>query len=362
MAKTTARAPAKRKPSGSYGPRPAQVLAAIEEGRFEPLYILFGPDSAAAEDIVVALKSRLLEPGFGELGFDNLHPPKSNEAGAADWVAGVLQLVNTPPMGVARRLVVVRDLNRLDKRQAERFCAGLAKSPDFTTVVLVADFDFKLKELFLKTGVSGRVVNAYDPRPDELIALLQRWSKERGFELTADGAALLRDIAGTETSLLRSEVEKVAAAVGKNGRADTDVVREVASNSREYSLNEYVERAVGRDLRGALSVLRRLFEWGESPVRVEAWLALRLLRLVGHTERNDDTRWLNRALYRLYDINRETLTGHPEPELLIEQFTICLACSGERSCRLYAEPDPPGFCLRRPKPARRRAARTRTGN
>lgn len=350
MAKAGAKTAVRRKSPDGASLRPAQVLAQIDEGRIEPLYILFGADTAAADDIIAALKARLLEPGFDAFDFESCHATDRDPA-------LLLQQMNQPPMGSKRRLLVIRDLNRLDRKPAAELCAGLAKAPEFSCVAVTAGYDPTLKTLFARTGLTGRVVNLYEPYPDDLVRLLRRWAKERGVDLTEDAATLLRDIAGTETSLLRSEVEKVASAVGKNGRADADVVREVAANSREFSLREYVTRALGRDSRGALSVLRQLFDWGESPVRVQAWLSTGLLAMVGkssETGKDWDPAFLNRALHRLYAVCRLTLTGYPEPELLLEQFTICLACrESDRGCRLHASATPPEFCLRRPLPGRK---------
>jgi DNA polymerase III delta subunit len=128
-------------------------------------------------------------------------------------------------------------------------------------------------------------------------------------------------------------------------------VREVAANSREYTLNEYVGHALNRDRKRALAVLRRLLDWGEEPIRIIAWLVNGLLGCIGGRA---DGPWnpneLNRALNQLYDVNRLIVTGYPEPYLLLEAFTVCLAC-GERSrtCRLRLRSNPPGICLLRPR-------------
>lgn len=333
--------------------KPAQVLADIAAGRIEPVYVLFGDDTAMAEEIIEALRARLIEPGFGTMNFSNLHPPKLNEAGASAWPTELLQLVNTPPMGAARRLVVIRGFDVLDKQRAEAVGSGLAKTPDFTTVVATCEYDRTRERLFNQTGLARFVVDLRSPSADDRIAMLRRWAKERGIELDVKAAALLVEIAGTDTALLKTEIEKLATLLGKGGRATVEVVQELAADSREYSLREYTMATLGRNLKPALTELRRLQDWGEEPIRIVGWLAPALIRLASEA-RGDAARLFNRALHRLYEINREIVSGGAEPFLLLELFTVCLACSG-RTCRLAGQPNAPNFCLHRLPPARRKA-------
>ena len=50
--------------SGTYPRKPEQVLADIKRGKFAPVYILFGADSAAADELLRALKAALVQPGM----------------------------------------------------------------------------------------------------------------------------------------------------------------------------------------------------------------------------------------------------------------------------------------------------------
>lgn len=334
--------------------KPAQVLADIDAGKVQSAYVLFGADSAAADEVVAALKPQLLAPGFDAFDFESGHGDDID-------VTMTLQHMNQPPMGSKRRLMVIRDIGRMDKDPATKLCEGIAKAPEFTTVVIIAAYESKLKTLFNTTGLAKYIVNLYEPYPDDMIHLLRRWAKERKMELTPEAASLLRDIAGSDTALLKSELDKLATTVGKDGRATVEVVRAMASNSREYSLKEYVDRALGRDAKRALGVLRQLAEWGEEPIRIIAWLVTGLLRATegaAESQGRWEARELNLALHQLYDINKQIVTGYPEPFLLLEAYTVCLACSGrEKSCRLLESPRPPQFCLRRSRSgaARRKA-------
>ena len=55
--------------SGSSSRKPAQVLADMKRGEFAPVYILFGADSAAADELLRALKEALVQPGLESFDF-----------------------------------------------------------------------------------------------------------------------------------------------------------------------------------------------------------------------------------------------------------------------------------------------------
>jgi hypothetical protein len=50
--------------SGSSPRKPAQVLADIKRGKLAPVYILFGADTAAADELLRALRKALVQPGM----------------------------------------------------------------------------------------------------------------------------------------------------------------------------------------------------------------------------------------------------------------------------------------------------------
>ena len=92
-------------------------------------------------------------------------------------------------------------------------------------------------------------------------------------------------------------------------------------------------------------MLERLRNWGEEPVKIVAWLAGAFLRRVPDP---DDMKRARLCLLQLYEINRDIIGGHPEPFALLETFTVCAGCPGEkRYCPVYADARPPEFCLRR---------------
>jgi DNA polymerase-3 subunit delta len=341
------------------GPRrAAQVLADIKRGKFAPVYILFGADSAAADELLRALREALVQAGMEAFDFELVHADELE-------IPILLQHIRQPPVASKRRLVVVRGIDRLSKGRTKKreergeggeeqqtgqlgeLLAGLAALPEACAVALTCDYSKSVQTALAGAGLGKYVVDLRQPGSAELAALLHRRSKELGISLEPGAVQLLLDVSGNETTLLLGELEKLATAVEPGDSIAEDDVRRLAGQSREFDLNEYVGRVVRGDSAGGLAVLERLRNWGEEPVKIVAWLGGAFLRLVQN--RGDEKR-ARLCLLQLYEINRDIISGHPEAFALLETFTVCTGCPAEeRYCPVYADARPPEFCIRRKK-------------
>jgi DNA polymerase-3 subunit delta len=342
--------------TGSSTRKPAQVLADIKRGKFAPVYILFGADSAAADELLQVLKEALVQPGMEAFDFESVHADELE-------IPILLQHILQPPVVSKRRLVVVRGIDRLSKGRAKKreergerreeqqagqlgeLLAGLAALPQACAVALTCDYSKPMQNALAGAGLGKYVVDLRQPDGAELSSLIHRRSKELGISLEPGAVQLLLEVSGDETTLLLGELEKLATAVEPGDSITADDVRRLAGQSREFELNEYVGRVARSDSAGALAVLGRLRYWGEEPVKIIVWLATAFLRRV--QDRADEKR-ARRCLLQLYEMDRDIKLGHPEPFVLLETFTVCAACpETEGYCPVHADARPPEFCMMR---------------
>ena len=323
------------------------------------MYILFGADSASAEELLRELRKALVLPGME--AFD------SEMVDAVDLeVATLLQLVRQPPVASKRRLVIIRRVEQLAKGlsksddqpgkvppksgKLKELLEGLAVLPDECAVALTCDYEPRLQKAIAGAGLGKFVVDLRQPDEAGLSALIHRRAKELGISLEPQAVQLLLDVSGDGTTLLLGELEKLATAVDPGDSITAEDVRKLAGQSREFELNEYVNLVGRRNSAGALAVLERLRDWGEEPVKITAWLAGAFLRLVAGQYAGErwDEKHIRLCLLQLYEINRDIISGHPEPFVLLEMFTICAACPmTEEYCSIHAGAAPPEFCMRR---------------
>ncbi len=333
-----------------YSDRLTRTRDHIKRGQFDPVYVLLGDDGRAADELIRLLKRKLVAPG--------LEPFDLVECHAADLpVQQALQEMRQPPVGSARRLVVLRAADELRGPDFAALCAGLARlPPDGGIAVLVCRWSREMADAVTRAGMGRFVVNLKPPQGAELAARIRGWAVELGIDISPDGIKLLVELSGEDTTLLYGELEKLATALEPGTVVDAAAVRRLAGRSREFARKEYVDNLMRGNLDRALEVLARLAAWGEKPPQIIGWVAGSLLRRAeeltraGEEDNEVPLKYLRRIMHQLYDINRAVLTGHPEPFLLLEALTVCACCAGRGElCRLGRQESAPAFCLRKPR-------------
>ena len=356
-----------RKSAGRTG---ASVLRAIEQGRFESVYVLLGDDPVMADEIIGRLRARLLAPGLEPFDYESYQADDLASDTLNPDVVG--QHLRQPPVGSARRLVVITGITRDGRRGAkyparlgkdgvDRLLGHAARTPDTTSVVLTGLPHAPLSRALSGLGLAPAVVDLRQPGPAELAALVRHWAEERGVTIAPDAVHLLLDISGNNTGVLKSEVDKLADCCPAGERVTARRVRELAGSSRGFRLWEYTNRVMERDTGAALGVLRHLEEWGEEPVGIIASLTTGFLNLVwakagllpasdwrvrDHIDRWNNTTEVNRCLQQLYRIDRAYMIGRPEPYARLAAFTHCVACRVKPGhCDLYADGREHELCI-----------------
>ncbi|MGQ9708330.1 MAG: DNA polymerase III subunit delta [bacterium] len=322
-----------------------RVVREIQAGRFRPVYILFSSDQTLADELIGLLKESLLVPGLEAFDYETISAGDINRSEGLS-VGVVLERTRQVPVGAKRRLIVIRHLERMENRALESLCTGLARVPDSTTVVAVCDYDKHLGRIFEKTGVDKWVIRLPASKDQRLHSQVLNWAEKAGLRITPDSVAMLIEIAGEESALLKGEIEKLATALEPNSRVTMDDIRRYASSTRLFELRDYVRYCLDRNTKKALALLHKLERAGEEPILILTWLTYALLdvlavksgartrRSLWRVKENTPDRWsaesLRKALHKLYKINVEILRGYPEPFALLDIWTVGTGIKGDR--------------------------------
>lgn len=325
-----------------------KVQAEVKAGKVRPLYILFGPDVVAADSIIELLKKTLLAPGLEAFDLETIHAPdiEHSDLTAEEIVQRTRQL----PFGSLRRLTLIRNIDAMTRRSGSRLhtlLTALADTPDSSAVVLTCNPGSEWRERrswldFLKAcRLKDLIIDLRPPEFERLLELVRSGASRRRLTIEPDAAALLVEIVGGETGILRGELDKLATAFEPGTKVTAADIRRLAGPSREFGLDEFVRHFLNRDPAG-LAVLRRVQDLGTPPVQTIVWLTTGLLNLLAlksgtlparerwklpdGCERCWSTTEVDLALRRLYRINYAAVTGHPEPEALLELLTakVCM--------------------------------------
>lgn len=239
-------------------------------GDLKPVYLIYGSEALLLDRAVARLRERLAKVADLDFNFDQF-----DGAGAsADSVIGA---ANTMPFMSERRLVVVRDVDRMAADEQAKL-AEYAKDPsEQTCVVLVATKIPKNSRLYKAVAAAGGVSEYSAPRRSEYPAAVAGLFKEKGRQVGSDAAELLVEAVGRDLRRLATEVDKIVAFSGDAKTLSREDVEAVLATAAPTSVFDFTDALGSRDARRAMRLLAGLLSEGEALLGVNA-MAVRHVR------------------------------------------------------------------------------------
>ena len=250
----------------------AELRERLEKQGGEPLYLFVGDDRQAVDQAVALVEERLVDPELAALNAARLRGSESS-------VEELIGLCSTLPMMSERRLVVLREPEKLKNEDA--LLAYLADPAPTTSLVLVPTEHDRRRKLAQAMEKAATTLVLQPPGPGDLQAWVKRSLAPHGIEVSSEALALLQDLVETDTLLLSNELEKLALYCSQTGRVEREDVEAILGRTRAvevWALTGAIED--GRP-EVALAALHRLLGQGAAVPMLVGTLDWCLGRLVG---------------------------------------------------------------------------------
>jgi len=239
----------------------------------KPVYLIYGSEELLLERAARRLRDRLA--AVADLDFNM----ETFDGGAAS-ADEIVNAANTMPFMSDRRLVIVKDVDKMDATSTERMTEYAKDPAPYTCLVLVATKVAKNTRLYKAVAASGVAFEYAAPKRNEYAGEVVRLLRERGRRISPAAAQMLVDIVGRDLRRLDSEADKlIAFADGADSISESDV-RMVAANSGETSVFELTDAVGDRDTTRSIRLLGRLLA-SETPLMVHAMLARHVRAMIG---------------------------------------------------------------------------------
>ena len=246
--------------------RPKDLSQALNQGKIEPIYFLFGPetylrDQAARAIADEALRETLLRE-FNDASFSLA----DGDAGRA--IAAAEQL----PMMSSRRVIRVTDFTKLDEANEAILLSYLDRPVETSVVVFIADDIDKRKKL-TKSLMQGAAFEFATLNDAELGAWARARLKELGTEVEASVLGCIVELVGPDVRRLSNELNKLSAAALPSGKITMPMVQALVSRSRELLNWELTDQMIARNRPRAMQTLKHLLDDGAPPVMLIGLIA-----------------------------------------------------------------------------------------
>jgi DNA polymerase-3 subunit delta len=246
-------------------------LDKIEKAKVQPVYVLHGEEAFLKRQVLAALR-RLVLGDDDVLGVCTFSGDKAN-------FFEVHAELTTLPFLAPRRLVLIDQADPFITKERTRLEKYLA-APAETGVLVLDVQSWPTNTRLAKLLPDPATLVCKPPPAHKLPEWCVAWSKaELGKELAMTAARLLVDLVGTDMGLLDQELRKLATYVGDNKRIESNAVDLLVGNSRAENTWKIFDLIGSGQVGDALTLLARLFDQGEDPMRLLGAFSMQLRRL-----------------------------------------------------------------------------------
>ena len=247
----------------------------IKTNQVQGTYLFEGVEENIKAATLESLRKAVLPEGMEELNESVMDAPATD---------AIIAACETLPFLGEKRLVIVREHPALAGRADadERLLTYLPTLPDSAILVFIArgKADAR-KKLYTTIRKCGAVVSFAPLTDQELTAWITKTFTSLGKSIAPQAASVLAFTVGSDTALLRREIDKLAALTGDRDTITEADIQAVATRSVECTVFEMVDAVVAGQTAKAFQLLRDMLTTGSDRLGILAML-LRQYRLMQH--------------------------------------------------------------------------------
>jgi DNA polymerase-3 subunit delta len=217
---------------------------ALKKRTFDPVYYFFGDDDFLKDARTREVVEAAVDPGTRDF---NLELRRGNDLDAETLDS----LLSTPPMLAERRVVVIRDVDKLKKDARGLLTKYLERPAPDMVLVLVAPSGAKADKPLADRSTAVEFVPLTGDR-------LPKWVSYHadtvlGRPITPEAASLLVEAVGADLAQLAVELEKLASFATEI--IDERAVSEVVGVRRGESVGDLLDAVAAKDASAALALV-----------------------------------------------------------------------------------------------------------
>lgn len=226
----------------------AMLARALADGPPTGGWFLHGDAARLRDEAARQLIDAAVDPATRDFNFDQLRSEDTSGEQIASTIA-------TPPMMAERRVVCVRDVERLSPTSRKVLQASVAKLPHDVVLIITGTIPKGSRAAFYRELKSScKTLEWTSPRPAEIPGWIRDRAKRRwGVELSASVAQLIASSIGADLSRLDAELEKLST-LPEDDRTE-ERIAELVPKTNRIDRWTWLDLVANRDYRTALNEL-----------------------------------------------------------------------------------------------------------
>lgn len=213
------------------------ILADVRAHRLAPVYFFYGDEPFPIGELEREIVANAVEAATREFNYDLVYGGESD-------ARTVLALCGSYPVMAQRRLVVVRDFEKL--QDGRLFQAYVAQpNPSCITVLLCSGKPNLTNHPYRALKQHAVSFESRKVRDYELPRWIEQRLRQTGYQADPEAVQMIADFVGTDLRAVTVEINKIQTFMGERGRMSAEDVVLAGGQTRDVSVFE-LQRAVGQ--------------------------------------------------------------------------------------------------------------------
>ncbi len=249
-----------------------------KSGKTRQVYLLYGDEFFLKEEAVAEIREAFL----GEVSAGELSWSQTVLEGGTASLAEILDAARTLPMLSPRRVVLVKDAEKIREADADSL-RNYLKSPSPTTCLVfitgAGKPDFR-KAVFRALKEKGAAVEFRVLKEDSVEEWIRERARKRKAEIDPEALALLKAHLGSELFRIDQALVNVLEFLSPSRKITAQALGEVLGGATAGSVFELAENVGAGEEAEAMRLLREILADGEEPVRLLSLIARQVRILI----------------------------------------------------------------------------------
>ncbi len=234
----------------------------LKKDNIRPIYFFFGSDHFTIDQAVKTVV-KMVEPEISsEFDKETITVKKK------DSLIPIMDIASAFPFGSGKKLLIVKNFELIkDKEVLKKY----AESPSETTVLVISNYG-KIgtlnKEPFVNLVKHNYMFEASELRRNDLEKWACSEAKRLGVELNLENSKLLLDVVGEDKSLVAAQLNKFSDFLNGKGEITSEVITQMASETKEYSIFNLQDAIKIGDKAKALDISYNLLKHNYEPLQI----------------------------------------------------------------------------------------------
>jgi len=257
-----------------------EAVKNLKKGKILPLYYFFGEDTYSLGLGIKAIEDAVNPFIISDFDKDICYSEDRN-------LQDVINAARAFPFGSQKKLIIFKEVEKVkDKKLLEAY---IPSPPEFTVFVLVhygvitnltsSPFNLLLENNYL--------FEAKELKGNNLIDWVTELVASKGRQISNENAMLLADISGENRLIIESQLEKIMAFLGDKKEITFDIIKDVSSSFKEYTIFDLQNAVFQKNKAAALEIVFNLLENGAEATFIISMLAKYFISLSRIRELNE---------------------------------------------------------------------------